>query len=41
MIRAARNAGFLDEGMLRGYLRVGGRRVDAVILSLLPSDLEG
>jgi ribosomal-protein-alanine N-acetyltransferase len=41
MIRAARNAGFSDEGVLRGYLRVGGRRVDAVILSLLPSDLEG
>jgi len=41
MIRAARAAGFVEEGVLRGYMRVGGRRVDAVILSLLPGDLEG
>jgi ribosomal-protein-alanine N-acetyltransferase len=40
MIRAARTAGFLDEGVLREYLRVGGRRADAAILSLLPTDLE-
>ena len=41
MIRAARAAGFVEEGVLRGYLRVGGRRSDATILSLLPSDMEG
>jgi RimJ/RimL family protein N-acetyltransferase len=40
MIRAARAAGFADEGVLRGYLRVDGRRADAAILSLLPADLE-
>jgi RimJ/RimL family protein N-acetyltransferase len=40
MIRAARAAGFVDEGVLRGYVRVGGRRADAAILSLLPDDLE-
>ena len=41
MIRAARAAGFADEGVLRAYMRVGGRRADAAILSLLPGDLEG
>jgi [ribosomal protein S5]-alanine N-acetyltransferase len=41
MIRAARAAGFVEEGVLRGYLRSGGRRADAAILSLLPADLEG
>jgi RimJ/RimL family protein N-acetyltransferase len=41
MIRAARAAGFVDEGVLRGYVRIGGRRTDATILSLLPGDLEG
>jgi RimJ/RimL family protein N-acetyltransferase len=41
MIRAARAAGFADEGVLRAYMRVGGRRTDAAILSLLPGDLEG
>jgi ribosomal-protein-alanine N-acetyltransferase len=41
MIRAARAAGFVEEGVLRGYLRVGGRRADAAILSVLPTDLEG
>jgi RimJ/RimL family protein N-acetyltransferase len=40
MIRAARAAGFADEGVLRAYMRVGGRRADAAILSLLPEDLE-
>ena len=41
MIRAARAAGFADEGLLRAYMRVGGRRADAAILSLLSGDLEG
>jgi ribosomal-protein-alanine N-acetyltransferase len=41
MIRAARAAGFVEEGVLRGYLRVGGRRADATILAVLPADLEG
>jgi RimJ/RimL family protein N-acetyltransferase len=41
MIRAARAAGFADEGVLRAYMRVGRRRTDAAILSLLPEDLEG
>jgi RimJ/RimL family protein N-acetyltransferase len=41
MIRAARAAGFVDEGVLRGYVRVSGRRADAAVLSLLPADLEG
>jgi RimJ/RimL family protein N-acetyltransferase len=40
MIRAARAAGFVDEGVLRGYMRIGGRRADAKVLSLLPDDLE-
>ena len=40
MIRAARAAGFVEEGVLRGYLRVGSRRADAMILSLLPGDGE-
>ena len=40
MIRAARAAGFVDEGVLRGYMRIGGRRTDAAILSVLPGDLE-
>jgi RimJ/RimL family protein N-acetyltransferase len=41
MIRAARAAGFAEEGQLRAYLRMAGRRTTATILSLLPSDLEG
>lgn len=40
MIRAARAAGFTEEGVLRSYGRERGRRVDLAILSLLPSDLE-
>jgi len=39
MRRAARGAGFVEEGLLRGYTRERGRRLDCVILSLLPSDL--
>jgi RimJ/RimL family protein N-acetyltransferase len=41
MVHAALAAGFVDEGVLRGYLRMGGRRRDARILSLLTADLEG
>jgi RimJ/RimL family protein N-acetyltransferase len=40
MIRAAHAAGFRNEGVLRGYLRERGRRVDVAIMSLLPSDLD-
>jgi [ribosomal protein S5]-alanine N-acetyltransferase len=40
MIRAARAAGFRDEGILRGYMRERGRRVDVAIMSLLPGDLD-
>jgi RimJ/RimL family protein N-acetyltransferase len=41
MLRAARAAGFVREGVLRGYLRERGARVDVAILSLLPGDLRG
>jgi RimJ/RimL family protein N-acetyltransferase len=40
MIRAAHAAGFRDEGILRGYMRERGRRIDVAIMSLLPSDLD-
>jgi len=39
MRRAARAAGFLEEGVRRAYERQRGRRVDLVCLSLLPGDL--
>jgi RimJ/RimL family protein N-acetyltransferase len=41
MLHAARAAGFVDEGVLRGYARapVRVRRRDVAVLSLLPSDL--
>ena len=39
MVRAARSAGFVPEGVLRGYTRERDRRVDAAVLSLLPADL--
>ena len=32
-------AGFVDEGVLRGYAREQGQRVDCAVLSLLPRDL--
>jgi RimJ/RimL family protein N-acetyltransferase len=38
--RAARNAGFDEEGILRGYLRECGQRVDVVMISLITEDLE-
>lgn len=39
MRRAAVAAGFHEEGRLRSYLREGRRRVDVVVLSLVPGDL--
>lgn len=39
MLGAARAAGFRDEGILRGYTRERGSRVDLSILGLLASDL--
>jgi RimJ/RimL family protein N-acetyltransferase len=40
MISAAGRAGFVEEGVLRAYVRERGRRLDVTVLSLLPSDLE-
>lgn len=40
MLRAARAAGFLEEGVLRSYGRERGIRGDMAVLSLLPSDLD-
>jgi RimJ/RimL family protein N-acetyltransferase len=39
MLRAARAAGFEQEGVLRSYLLERGQRIDAAILSLVPGDL--
>lgn len=40
MLRAAKAAGCVYEGVLRSYGREHGRRCDLAVLSLLPSDLE-
>ena len=40
MFRAARAAGFVYEGVLRGYTLERGERVDNAVFSLLPADLE-
>jgi RimJ/RimL family protein N-acetyltransferase len=40
MLRAARAAGFVDEGLLRRYNRERGRRIDLEVLSLIPKDLQ-
>jgi RimJ/RimL family protein N-acetyltransferase len=40
MRQAAVNAGLHEEGILRGYLRERGERVDVVMMSLVVSDLE-
>jgi len=37
--RVAERSGFVREGVLRSYKEQGGRRIDCVIFSLLPSDL--
>jgi RimJ/RimL family protein N-acetyltransferase len=39
MIRAAKGAGFSNEGLLRGYMRDRGERIDAAVLSLVRGDL--
>jgi RimJ/RimL family protein N-acetyltransferase len=39
MLRAARAAGFVTEGVLREYGRERGRRIDLAIMSLLARDL--
>lgn len=41
MLRAARDAGFVEEGVLRSYGRERGERIDLVVLSVVPSDLDG
>jgi RimJ/RimL family protein N-acetyltransferase len=38
MMAAARRAGFVAEGVLRGYLRERGQRVDVTMLSLVAGD---
>ena len=39
MIRAAHEAGFVREGVLREYLRMSDKGVDVVIMSLIPDDV--
>ncbi len=41
MLRAAAAAGFQREGVLRGFLREQGARVDVAVLSLVQRDLAG
>jgi ribosomal-protein-alanine N-acetyltransferase len=38
-INAAQGAGFVREGVLRGYQRRRAQRVDVVVMSLIPTDL--
>jgi RimJ/RimL family protein N-acetyltransferase len=38
MLHAARGAGFVQEGVLRSYGIEQGRRIDLVVLSLIPAD---
>jgi RimJ/RimL family protein N-acetyltransferase len=40
LLRAARTAGFVEEGVLRSFGRERGQRIDLTVLSLLPSDLQ-
>jgi ribosomal-protein-alanine N-acetyltransferase len=39
--RVAERAGYVREGTLRSYQPFKGRRMDAVMFSLLPADLPG
>jgi [ribosomal protein S5]-alanine N-acetyltransferase len=39
MITAATGAGYVREGLLREYLRERGKRIDVVVMSLIPDDL--
>ncbi len=39
MVAAALRAGFQEEGVLRGYVRERGRRVDVTMMSLIALDL--
>ena len=39
MIRTAQRAGFTREGVLRGYRRRQGRRIDALVMSVVRRDL--
>jgi RimJ/RimL family protein N-acetyltransferase len=41
LARAAATAGFVAEGVLRGYLRRRGRRIDTAVYSLIAADLNG
>ena len=39
MVTAAQRAGFVHEGLLRGYLRERGRRADVTVMSLVAADV--
>ena len=39
VLRSARAAGFVDEGVLRQYAREQGKRVDIAVLSVIPGDM--
>jgi [ribosomal protein S5]-alanine N-acetyltransferase len=39
--RVAERSGFVREGVLRSYKEMAGRRIDCVVFSLLPSDVDG
>jgi len=39
MRAAAAAAGFVEEGLLRGYTREHGRRVDVTVMSLITADV--
>ena len=41
LLRAAKAAGFVHEGVLRSHLLERGSRLDAAILSLISADLDG